>query len=121
MKRLLVVCVVFFGIFLSCTDQDDNVDMVNIRIKNDTDFLFTEVRIVEKDTVYENISAGEFSEYYEFSNAAEEMGLSIVSDSSSFSYIPNTDVIDSLPIGFYTYEIGIDEGNQVQFKFRIDY
>ena len=121
MRRFLLVCVVFLGVILSCTDRDDNVDSVNIRIKNQTDFNFNEVQIVEKDTVYENISAGGLSEYYEFLSAAEEMGLTIVTDSTTFTYTPNPLAIDSLPIGFYTYELGVNEENQIEFNFRIDY
>ena len=116
-----MACFVFFGILISCTDRDDNVDMVNIRIKNDTDFNFTEVRVVEKDTLYENIPAGETSKYYEFLTAAEEMELSVITDSTTYSYMPNALAIDSLPVGFYTYELGIDEENQIEFNFRIDY
>lgn len=121
MKRFLHVFVIFSVVLLSCTDRDDDVDMVNIRIRNNTDFNFNEVRVNEKDTVYENIPAGEFSEYYEFESAPEEMGLTIISDSASFEYTPRVLAIDSLPIGFYTYELGLDEENQVEFNFRIDY
>lgn len=121
MKRFLAILVLFVAVVSSCTDRDDEVDLVNIRIKNDTDFSFTEVRIIEKDTVYENIPAGEFSDYYEFESAAEEMQLSIVTDSTTYNYSPSQAVIDSLPIGFYTYELAIDDENQIDFNFRIDY
>lgn len=121
MKRFLLVFVIFSAVLFSCTDRDDDVNMVNIRIKNDTDFNFSEVRVSEKDTVYENILSGEFSEYYEFESAPEEMGLTIVSDSTTFQYVPSVLALDSLPIGFYTYELGLDEENQIKLNFRIDY
>lgn len=116
-----MVFVIFSTILFSCTDRDDDVNTVNIRIKNDTDFNFSEVRVTEKDTVYENVLAGEFSEYYAFESAPEEMGLTIISDSATFDYTPRVLAIDSLPIGFYTYELGLDSENQIQFNFRIDY
>lgn len=121
MKRFLLVVVIFLGIIFSCTDRDDDVNTVNIRIKNNTDLTFTEVRLIEKDTIYENIPSGELSEYYEFISASEEMGLTILTDSTTYNYIPSALAIDSLPIGFYTYELGIDEENQILLNFRIDY
>ncbi|UWX54095.1 hypothetical protein NYZ99_13780 [Maribacter litopenaei] len=121
MKKVILVFAIFSTVLLSCTDRDDDVNMVNIRIKNDTEFNFNEVRVVEKDTVYENIASGGFSEYYEFESAPEEMGLTIISDSTTYNYTPRVLAIDSLPIGFYTYELGLDDENQIQFNFRIDY
>lgn len=121
MKRILLVFAIFSAVLLSCTDRDDDVNYVNIRIKNDTDFNFSEVRVTEKDTIYENVLSGEFSEYYAFDSAPEEMGLTIVSDSATFDYTPRVLIIDSLPVGFYTYELGLDDENQIEFNFRIDY
>ncbi len=121
MKRLILLALFLFGIAISCTDRDDDVDMVNIRIKNNTDLFFNEVRVVQKDTIYENIGAGEFSEYYEFEQALQTMALTISTDSTSYNYVPSGVPTDSLPIGFYTYELGLDEEDGVTFTFRIDY
>ena len=121
MKRLILLALFLLGIAISCTDRDDDVDMVNIRIKNNTDLFFNEVTVVQKDTIYENIGAGEFSEYYEFEQALQAMALTITTDSTSYNYVPSGVPSDSLPIGFYTYELSLDEEDAITFTFKIDY
>jgi hypothetical protein len=120
MKRILLLSIFCIGLFFSCTDRDDNVNMVNIRIQNSTSLFFTEVRVTQNDTVYENIEGGKFSEYIEFEKAYPYTSLNILTDSTSFNYFPTEVSTDSLPIGFYTYEITLDEENQVGLNFRID-
>ncbi|TDS11617.1 hypothetical protein DFQ03_3644 [Maribacter caenipelagi] len=120
MKRVLLLSVICVVLLFSCTDRDDEVNLVNIRIQNSTKLFFNEVRIAERDTVYENIAAGEFSEYIEFETAYANAAVSILTDSTSLNYIPTAVSSDSLPIGFYTYEISLDEENQVGLTFRID-
>ena len=120
MKRVLLLSIFCIGLFFSCTDRDDNVSMVNIRIQNSTSLFFSEVRVAKNDTVYENIEAGKFSEYIEFEKAYPTAALTILTDSTSLNYFPSEVFTDSLPIGFYTYEITLDEENQVGLNFRID-
>tara|TARA_R110000764_G_scaffold171274_1_gene258082 strand:+ start:758 stop:1123 length:366 start_codon:yes stop_codon:yes gene_type:complete len=120
MKRVLLLSIFCIGLFFSCTDRDDNVSMVNIRIQNSTSLFFSEVRVAKNDTVYENIEAGKFSEYIEFEKAYPTAALTILTDSTSLNYFPTKVFTDSLPIGFYTYEITLDEENQVGLNFRID-
>jgi hypothetical protein len=120
MKRVIFLTILALGILLSCTDRDDNVTMVNIRIQNNTAQFFNEVRVSQRDTVYENIAAGDFSEYLEYETAYQTAALTILTDSMSLNYFPTGVPSDSLPIGFYTYEITLDEENQVGLTFRID-
>ena len=120
MKRVLILSIFCIGLFFSCTDRDDNVNMVNIRIQNSTSQFFSEVRIAQNDTIYENIEAGKFSEYMEFETAYANATLTILTDSTSLNYFPTEVASDSLPIGFYTYEITIDEENKIDLNFRID-
>lgn len=117
LRLLLGLCTV---LCLSCTDRDDNVSLVNIRIKNDTKNFFNEVRVAQGDTVYSNIAAGDYSEYLEYEKAFQTATLTILTDSMSLNYIPTEAMTDSLPIGFYTYEISIDDENQVGLAFKID-
>lgn len=120
-KRLLVsVLVLFTIIFISCTDRDDDVALVNLRIKNNTSLVFNQVQVIEKDTIYENIVDGGYSEYYEFEEASAEMNLTIETDSTTFNYQAQETILDSLPIGFYTYELSLNEENQINLKFIID-
>lgn len=120
MKRVVLLAVICVVVLFSCTDRDDEVNLVNIRVQNSTELFFSEVRIVENDTVYENIEAGEFSEYMEFERAYANTAISILTDSTSLNYVPVEMSTDTLPIGFYTYEISLDEENQVDLTFRID-
>lgn len=106
--------------FFSCTDKDDAVDMVNIRIKNRTEQFFVEVQIAQGDGVYQNIAAGDYSAYLAFDTAFETTPLTILTDSIRLNYVPSKVLLDSLPIGFYTYEISVDTENQVGLTFRID-
>ncbi|MGB3150769.1 MAG: hypothetical protein WBB27_08895 [Maribacter sp.] len=121
MKKLILSAIILLGIAISCTDRDDDVATINIRIKNNTDFFFNEVRLTQRDTTYENVGVGEFSEYFEYEQAFQTAALTIVADSTTFNYVPAEIPTDSLPIGFYTYELGLDEEEMVTFTFRIDY
>lgn len=69
MKKYFILMILAVAAVVACTDRDDNVATVNIRIQNSTASFFQEVRITGKDTIYENIAAGEYSEYLEFQEA----------------------------------------------------
>ena len=120
MKTVYLLSVIIVVLLFSCTDRDDEVNLVNIRIHNNTELFFSEVRIADKDTVYENIAADEVSTYMEFETAFANPAIAILTDSTSLNYFPTDVLSDSLPIGFYTYEISLDEDNQVDLTFRID-
>lgn len=120
MKRYVILIILAVITIVACTDRDDEITMVNIRIQNSTASVFQEVRLVDKDTAYMDIAAGDFSDYLEFGEAFEEMSLTVTADSTSYSYTPETVFTDSLPIGFYTYELFLDESNQLDLKFKID-
>ncbi|WP_405383494.1 hypothetical protein [Maribacter sp. LLG6340-A2] len=120
MKRVYLLAVLSVIVLFSCTDRDDNIDMVNIRIQNSTQFLFNEVRVAQRDTVYENIAPDEFSEYLGYDKAYKTSALTILTDSTSYNYFPDEVPSDTLPVGFYTYQINIDEADNVVLTFRID-
>ena len=120
MKRTFWIVFLALGILVSCTDRDDNVNLVNIRIQNSTEQFFTEVRINQQDTIYENIAAGDFSGYLEFEEAYQAAAITVVTDSMSINYFPSEIPVDSLPIGFYTYELFFNETNELQLNFKID-
>jgi hypothetical protein len=120
MKRYFFLIILVVGVLIACTDRDDDVTMVNIRIQNNTETFFSEVRVVGKDTVYKAIAAGEYSKYLEYVAAFQEMALIVVSDSTTLNYSPESVFIDSLPIGFYTYELTLDEANELELNFKID-
>ncbi|MFT5736736.1 MAG: hypothetical protein ACJAU2_001133 [Maribacter sp.] len=120
MKRYFFLICLAVGVLVACTDRDDGVTMVNIRIQNSTETFFSEVRVVGKDTVYRTIAAGEYSKYLEYAAAFQEMALTVVADSTTLNYSPESVFTDSLPIGFYTYELTLDEANELDLNFKID-
>ncbi|TVZ15148.1 hypothetical protein [Maribacter sp. MAR_2009_72] len=120
MKRVFLLAVLGLVLLFSCTDRDDNIDMVNIRIQNSTPFFFNEVRVTQRDTVYENIAPDEFSSYLEYDTAYQTTALTILTDSTSYNYFPEEVPSDTLPVGFYTYQITIDEEENIALTFRID-
>lgn len=120
MKRIFLLSVFMIGLLFSCTDRDDAVNMVNIRIQNSTKQFFSEVRVAQRDTVYVNIAANDFSEYMEYETAYQSAAINILTDSINLNYFPSEIPTDSLPIGFYTYEITVDDENNVGLIFRID-
>ncbi len=120
MRKYFILIVVAAGVLAACTDRDDDVATVNIRIQNSSRSFFQEVRISGKDTVYENIAVGEYSEYLEYVTAFQEMSLTVVADSTDLNYSPASVFTDSLPVGFYTYELLLDETNQLELNFKID-
>jgi len=120
MKRFILLFIICIVLLFSCTDRDDNVNMVNIRIQNSTSLFLSEVRIAKSDTVYENIEIDKFSEYLEYEKAYAAAAVNILTDSTSLNYFPEEIPADSLPIGSYTYEITLDEENNVGLIFKID-
>ncbi|MGC1514426.1 MAG: hypothetical protein WA810_02520 [Maribacter sp.] len=120
MKKIFLSVFVLIIIFLSCTDRDDEVNAVNIRIQNSTNLFFTEVKVAERDTVFENIAAGDFSAYLEFETAFQSAAITILTDSTNLQYFPTEISSDSLPIGFYTYELSLDAEQNVALTFKID-
>lgn len=120
MKKYFILMFLAVGVLVACTDRDDDVTVVNIRIKNSTESIFQEVRIAGKETIYKNIAAGEYSEYLEYEEAFQEMALTVVADSTSFNYTPSSIDSEPLPIGFYTYELSLEDTGRLELTFKLD-
>lgn len=120
MKRIVVLVVLAVVTAIGCTDRDDEVTTVHIRIQNSTTSFFQEVRLEGKDTIYQNIAAGEFSTYLEYTQALRDGPLTVVADSTDFKYTPEAVTNDTLPFGFYTYELFLDASNELDVNFKID-
>jgi hypothetical protein len=107
---------------MGCTDRDDDVDAVNIRIKNASNIIFDEVQVSDAEEVYENVSSGDYSGYFEFETAYQYAFVQIRSGEDTFTLQPIDFVGETpLPIGFYTYELNITEDGNVNLEFLIDY
>lgn len=121
MKRLIILCVTLGIMTASCTDRDDDVIAINIRVKNMSTLIFDEVIVRGEDHVYEALSPDTYSDYQEFETAYTYDYIQITSGEEVFVLQPIDFVGEEvLPIGLYTYELNVDEEGQVSLEFRID-
>lgn len=121
MKRLIIICMAFGIMSSSCTDRDDDLVSINIRVKNMSTFVFDEVIVGSEDHVYEMLSPDSYSEYQEYETAYTYDYIQITSGEEVFVLQPIDFVGEEvLPIGLYTYELNVDEEGQVTLEFQID-
>jgi len=120
MKRLafLVLIAVFF---VGCSDRDDNIDGVNIRIKNDSSVTFDVVQVGSEDMLHENIRPDEYSGYLEYETAYEYAYVHIKVGEETYVLQP-IDFVGETPLenGFYTYKLNISEDGNVALIFVVD-
>ena len=120
MKRILIF--VLAALVLACSDRDDDLDTVNLRIKNASNLTFDEVQVGDAEDVYENVAPGEYSDYLEYETAFERAFVEIKSGDETFVFQPLDLIAETpLPLGFYTYELNVDEGGNVDLTFAVDY
>ncbi len=120
MKRYFILVLAFM--IIGCTDRDDDVDAVNIRIKNASNITFDEVQVADAEEIHENIPSGDYSEYFQYETAYQYAFIQIKSGEDTFTLQPIDFVGETpLPIGFYTYELNITEEGNVNLEFLIDY
>ncbi len=114
---LLFVLIFSFG----CTDRDDNISAVNIRVKNNNEFAYDKVQVGAEDKFHENVSAGSFTDYLEYETAYTYAYIKIDTTGNSHVLQP-IDFVGETPLGpgFYTYELQIDLEGNVGLNFRRD-
>jgi len=121
MKRIYILFLTLATITIGCTDVDDEVIAVNIRIQNASSLIFDEVQVADQAEVYMEISPDGFSEYQEYETAYQYAYIQITSGEEVYVLQPIDFVGETpLPIGLYTYVLNIDEEGQVLLEFRID-
>lgn len=121
MKRTYLFFLTLSAIILGCTDIDDEVSAVNIRIQNASSLIFDEVQVGEQAAAYMEINPDSFSEYQEYETAYQYAYIQITSGEEVYVLQPIDFVGETpLPIGLYTYVLNIDEAGQVLLEFRID-
>jgi hypothetical protein len=115
---LLLLClVVSFG----CTDRDDDLTSVNIRVRNVSDITFDIVVVGGEEKFHENVAPGSFTSYLEYEEAYRYASIQIESGTEFYGLLPFDFVGETpLPIGLYTYELDIDEEGQVLLNFVVD-
>lgn len=114
-----ILSVLLFSI--GCTDIDDKVDTINIRINNNSSINFDEVQVASNEELYTNIAPGEYSEYLVYETAYTYAFIEIRSGEEVYVLQP-IDFVgeDELPIGFYTYSLNVNEEGEVELEFVVD-
>jgi len=121
MKRLILLFVALGMMTVACSDRDDDLTTINIRIKNKSSLVFDEVVVGGENNVYEMVTPDSYSEYQEFETAYPYAYIQITSGEEVFVLQPIDFVGEEiLPIGLYTYELNVDEEGQVSLEFQID-
>lgn len=120
MKHLtfLILLVLFTA---GCSDRDDELGGVQIRIKNVSSITFDVVQVGAEDRLHNNIGPDEYSGYLEYETAYTYSYVRIISGADTYVLQPIDFVGESpLPLGFYTYELNISEDGNVQLNFVAD-
>ena len=121
MKKIILLTILGFALLVSCTDRDDEVDAINIRIKNDSSINFVEVRIGDSEEIYENINPDSYSDYLIYLEGFTSNTVSILAGDETFQFTPEgMEEEMSLPIGLYTYKFSLDDEGTVLLEFVID-
>jgi hypothetical protein len=120
MKRfacLFLIALVFIG----CSDRDDDLEGVNIRIKNESNVTFNSVQVGSDEMIHENIGPGEYSGYLEYESAYSYGYINIMAGEENYVFQP-TDFVGETPLeyGFYTYALNISEEGNVILDFVVD-
>lgn len=96
----------FFSIVLlfSCTDRDDNLEGVQIRVQNTTETTFAEVAI--DSLIYPNVTGDTRTFYQGFTGNALPNTIVLTSDSLETNVdVDNTFEIDTTQLNLFTYLI----------------
>ena len=115
----LLLTMLFFSV--ACTDRDDKLSAINIRVKNNSSINFDKVQVGDSDFVHTDVSSGSYSEYLEYETAYRYAYIAIQSGTESYVLQP-IDFVGEIPldIGFYTYVLDVTEEGDVSLNFAQD-
>ena len=121
MKKFLILAISVFLINISCNDQNDELNGIQIRVKNISSINFDTIQVGGDEMVHTNILADDYSGYLIYESAYRYAYINIKSEEETYILQPIDFVGETvLPLGFYTYEIGLDAEGNVTFNFVID-
>ena len=121
MKKFLILAISVFLINISCDDQDDELNGIQIRVKNDSSISFDTIQVGGDEMVHTNIPPDDYSGYLIYESAYSYAYINIKSGEETYILQPIDFVGETvLPLGFYTYEIGVDAEGNVTLNFVID-
>lgn len=121
MKKYLFALLSLIIFSVGCTDRDDNITAVNLRVKNNNSFAYDKVQVGADDKFHENLAAGSYSNYLEYETAYQYDYIKIDTTGNSHVLQPIDFVGETaLAPGFYTYELKIDTEGNVGLNFKRD-
>jgi len=104
MKFLASILICFTVVVFSCTDRDDNLEGVQIRVQNVTSTSYSEITI--DSLVFTEVPSGRTVFYQQFNGETLPSDVIITSDSISQTIaVDNTFEIDSTVLNLFTYRI----------------
>lgn len=118
MRKTAVLLLTILLFSVGCTDRDDNVSEINIRIKNTSNLNFDTVQVGDENHSHTDVAPDSFSEYLEYETAYRYAYIQIQSGTESYVLQP-IDFVGETPLtlGFYTYELDVTEAGDVSLKF----
>lgn len=121
MKRILILLALVAGFSMACTDQDDDLDAVNLRIRNNSSILFDAVIVGTATEPHLNVAPGSYSPYLIYEEAYRYAYIEITSGEETFILQPIDFVGETpLPVGFYTYLLDVTDTGEVVLEFVVD-
>ena len=121
MKKFLILAISVFLSNISCNDQDDELNGIQIRVKNVSSISFDTIQVGGDEMVHTNILSDDYSGYLIYEIAYRYAYINIKSVEEIYILQPIDFVGETvLPLGFYTYEIGLDAEGNVTLNFVID-
>ena len=120
MKRFALLLLIA-TVIIACADRDDNLEGVNIRIKNESSVTFDTVQVGGDEMIHENIGPEEYSGYLEYETAYSYAYINIMVGEENYVLQP-IDFVGETPLenGFYTYVLSISEEGDVVLNFVVD-
>ncbi len=107
--------------FSACSDRDDELNAVNIRVRNNSTMNFDEVQVGDAPEVHLNVAPDAFSDYFEYETAYRTAFIEVTTAGETYILQPIDFVGETpLPDGFYTYELRLTEEGNLTLEFSID-
>lgn len=121
MKRALILSFCVYIFILGCSDRDDELNGIQIRVKNISTLQYDTIQVGNVDMVHTNVMPNSYSDYLEYETAYRYAYISISAAGETYVLQPIDFVGETpLPFGYYTYKIGLDDGGNVTLDFVVD-
>ena len=120
MKFLISILICSAVVLFSCTDRDDKLEGVQIRVQNTTSTSFNEVGI--DSLIFSDIQSGRMVFYQAYDGDVLPDNVILTTDSLSISIaVDNTFEIDSSALNLFTYKIkSLTEGESATIEVLKD-